>query len=373
MSNLKPNVPEYRGKQNVFTRHMMGGWSFIVWIGMIIVTYVAYMMGGSFRPLYGQVAVVKEVVTSIVDDAKISEIKVQRGQDVKKGDVLAVLDTTLIDLEIEAAKRELSKDRLEQVLDALDRQRRLMGAVQDLRKSISEVEMQAESDKSAQATLLSRQKTVSALLKKGLVSDAELVKANLALAELEPKIKRYPEQIEQYKKEMEAILRLKEEMDAAGMTAFPGGNSATTESMENDPTLKELTATRENYTLRAASDGNVWRIERQPGENLKKGDSLLEIVKDVPPTVETFVTEDFTYFVYVGQEFQVRALTSPDVVYPAKVTAITANIVSQADLSSGMADRVVRGRRIVLTPEGETNLLPGESIMIEHVSKFRFW
>jgi multidrug efflux pump subunit AcrA (membrane-fusion protein) len=368
MSKLTPNVPQYKKHHPVF-RHLMGGWSFLVWLAMIAVTYLSYRHGGSLLPLNGQVQVVKEKV-ACMETARLSQIKVCQGQQVKCGDVIAQMDTSLIDLKISQLSAELRLERQQEGLESMDRQRRLMTDAQDLRKTINETEIEQERDQSARTALAERYATLADLIKKRLVSDAEYVKIGVDLSELEPKLKKYPEIIAQYQQDLADVLHMRQLMDAAGLTlhAAPDGQSLE-DSINNDPQLKELRLTREDYTLRAASNGTIGSIVFQEGEIVAAGATVVEIIKDVPPVIETFVPEALAIYVVVGQEFRLSTLTSPYQYYRATITSITPQVVGQTDTSNSMIERVIRGRRLLLTPIGDTLLVPGESIMIEQAAK----
>ncbi|MEI6655274.1 MAG: HlyD family efflux transporter periplasmic adaptor subunit [Verrucomicrobiota bacterium] len=368
MSKLTPNIQQYKKHHPLF-RRLMGGWSFLVWVAMIGVTYLCYLHGGSFLPLNGQVRVIKENVSS-TETARMSKILVRQGQEVQRGDVIAMLDTAMIDLKIRDLDAKLRHDRQLEALEDLDRQHRLLEEVQGLRKIISETELLFESDKSSNAVLTERYKAWAVFLKKGLVSDTEYFKVGVELAALEPKLKKYPEILAQYQKDLADAQRLQQETNAASVALRAQTEGQTLDaSIENDPLMKELRSIRENHTLRAASAGSIWLINFQEGEVVAAGATVVEIIKHVAPTVEAFVPETLTIQVTVGQEFRVSTLTAPNQYYRATLTAITPQVVGQIDKANIMVNRVIRGRRLLLTPIEKSTLLPGESVMIEQLPK----
>ena len=368
MSKLTPNVPHNKKHRSVF-RRLMSGWSFLVWVGMIAVTYLCYTHGGSFLPLNGQVVVVKENV-SCMETARLCRILVSPGQEVKRGDVIAVLDPSLSDLKIAELRAKLRRQRQMEGLEALDRQRRLMTDAQDLRKNIYEAEIRQERDKSTREALAERYQTLAGLIKKGLVSDTEYFRVGVELAGLDPKLGKYPEIIAQYQQDLADVLRMRKDIEAAGLTLHTEPDEETLRTdIEDDPQMHVLRFAKDDLTLRAAADGSIGRINFQIGEVVATGAVVVEIIKHGVPTVETFVPETLTIHVAVGQEFRISSLTDPKKYYRATVTSITPQIVGQADKANSMTERVIRGRRLVLTPSGITSLLPGESVMIEGVPK----
>ncbi len=371
MSKLTPNVPAYKKHHPLF-RRLMGGWSFLVWVAMIGVTYLCYLHGGAFLPLNGQVLVVKENVVGMTT-ARLSKIAVVQGQQVKRGDIIAQLDTSLIDLKIEGLSAKLRRQRQVEGLEALDRQRRLMTDAQDMRKTLSETELQQERDNSTRTALAERYEMLAGLIKKGLVSDAEYFRVGVELAVLEPKIKKYPELLAQYQRNLADIQHMQQLMEQAGLTlhADPAGQSPEA-AVANDPQLQELRLTQADHTLRAAADGTVGKINFQPGELVTAGSPVVELIKQVPPTLETFVPEQLTIHVVPGQKFYITTLTAPYHHYLATVTSITPQVVGQVDKANSMIDRVIRGRRLVLAPTEPTHLVPGESVMIEQITQSWF-
>lgn len=367
MSKLTPNIPKYKKHHPVF-RRLMGGWSFLVWLAMIGVTYLCYTHGGSFLPLNGQVVVAKENVSSLAT-ARLARIQVVQGQEVKRGDVIGQLDTTMIDLKIQELAAKLKRERQSEALEIMDRRRRLMTDAQDLRKTIYETEIKMEFDKSSRVALEERYKTLDGYIKKGLVSDAEYVKIGIDLAGLDSKLKQYPEIIAQYQRDLEDISRMRQELDApvgaAGLDAKPRSEDS---DLAEDPEMKQLMAEKEDCTLRAASEGSIGRINFQVGEIVSAGTAVVEIVKQVPAAIETFVPEQLTVFVAVGQEFYISTLTSPNQRYKARIETITPQVVGQLDKANSMTERVVRGRRLLLTLTEPNQLLPGESVMIQKVA-----
>jgi multidrug resistance efflux pump len=144
-------------------------------------------------------------------------------------------------------------------------------------------------------------------------------------------------------------------------------------NIESDPQMKEMLINKQNHTIRAASDGTIWRINFQAGEVIRAGDSIAEIIKDVDPIIETFVPETIAFQVVLGQEFRVSTLSAPATYYRATITAITPQIVGEIDTANSMINRIVRGRRLLLTPAEKTPMMPGESVMIEKVPKYWFF
>jgi len=295
---------------------------------------------------------------------------VSPGQEVKRGDVIAQLDPGLLDLKITGLRAKLRRQRQLEGLEAMDRQRRLMTDAQDLRKTINDNEIQQERDKSTRETLAQRHENLAALIKKGLVSDTEFFRVAVELAELEPKIKKYPEVIAQYKQDLADVVQMRKDMEKAGLTLHsdPDEESLKTE-IDDDPQMKELRFVKENLTLRAASDGVIGLINFQVGEVVPTGAVVVEIVKHVPPTVDAFVPETLIIHVAVGQEFRISSLSNPQRYYRAKISSIMPRFVDQIDKTGSAPDRVIRGRHLLLTPIGDTTLLPGESVIIEGVSK----
>ena len=113
-------------------------WPFFVWLLFIPALIALYEYGGGYYELNGTVEFDFEAVSGR-EVGRIEDVKVAIGQKVTRGDLLVILDTSLIDKEIASIKEELELDRL-------DRDRRFSTAVQRLRVDVSELLMDQASD-----------------------------------------------------------------------------------------------------------------------------------------------------------------------------------------------------------------------------------
>lgn len=331
-------------------------WPVLVWILMVGITWLSYNAGGRFRPLNGQIEVVKEDA-SCLETAAVKEIHVAIGDYVQPGQLLVTMDTTMIDEEIEALKQEL-------LMEAFDRENDFMRAEQRTREALNEVQLDQARREAEYQALTARYSNLESLLAQGLITDNEYSDITIELADLKARLNYYPEMIKQHKQDLDRIMELKQQMDSVG--------SSIGSLNEQDRRLMQLYKEREAYQIRAASQGTVVDIEFQQGEIAGQGDSIIEIVKDIPPKVETFVPEDFSYDIEIGQEYIITPITQPKKIFKAKIASITPNFVGEVDQGNLMARHVIRGRRIVLEPVEPCQILPGESVMIERLSPSMF-
>ena len=105
---LKPAPKRHRGSG---LGRIGRKWPFFVWLLFIPALLALYEYGGGYYELNGTVEFDFEAVSGR-EVGRIEDVKVAIGQKVTRGDLLVVLDTSLIDKEIASIKEELELDRL---------------------------------------------------------------------------------------------------------------------------------------------------------------------------------------------------------------------------------------------------------------------
>ncbi|MCK5844358.1 MAG: HlyD family efflux transporter periplasmic adaptor subunit [Victivallales bacterium] len=121
----------------------------------------------------------------------------------------------------------------------------------------------------------------------------------------------------------------------------------------------------ENYTLRAQASGTVSRILHAPGDIVSSGDPVLASVIHRPPTVVGFLSELNAHDVQVGMEAYLTPISGRGAVIPAKVISLTPEVFALPGRVNPLPSQAYRGRRVILEPQGEVSLLPGEEVQIQ--------
>lgn len=339
-----------------------GRWPFFVWLLFIPALIALYEYGGGYFELNGSVEFDFEAVSGR-ENGRVDDVKVTIGQKVKRGDLLVVLDTGLLDKEIAAIKEELALDRL-------DRDRRFATAVQRLRVDVSELLMDQASD-TAELAIFNRQlERLRTLLENGLV-DREIVgELEAKVAVLEKRGGMQPELIAKVKADLaDAEARL----DEVHQNERPGNSR-----------LALLEERRENCFLRAANDGVVAEINYQKGENVPAGDPVVRLVikeydsatGEEVKRVLGFQPERFSHQQpSPGDELIVYPETNPEARIRMKVVSVTPHVLNFPGRVRNAPNRMSRGRNVhLLTLPGQNHeaLVPGEWVIIETSAKGAF-
>ena len=355
-TSLKPAPKRHRGSG---LGPIGRKWPFFVWLLFIPTLLALYEYGGGYYELNGTVEFDFEAVSSR-EVGRVEDVKVAIGQKVMRGDLLVVLDTSLIDKEIASIKEELELDRL-------DRDRRFSTAVQRLRVDVSELLMNQASD-TAELTIFSRQlERLKGLLDRGLV-DREIVgDLEAKIAVLEKRGNMQPELIAKLKADLsDSVARLSQ----VHQNERPGNSR-----------LALLEQRRAHCFLKAANDGVVAEISYQRGENIPVGEPIVRLIikefdslsGDEVKRVMGFQPERFTHLQpAIGDELVVYPETKPTARIRMEVISGTPHVLNFPGRVRNAPNRMARGRNVQLrTIPGQDHdaLVPGEWVIIETSSE----
>ncbi len=352
---IKPAPKRHRGSS---LGRIGRKWPLFVWLLFIPALFALYEYGGGYYELNGTVEFDFESISSR-EVGRIEDIKVTIGQKVSRGDILVVLDTSLIDKQIASIKEELELDRL-------DRDRRFTSAVQRIRVDVSELLMDQASD-SAEMAIFSRQlERLKGLLERGLVDREIVSELEAKIAVLAKRGDMHPSLISKVKADLEdSIARLAE----VHTIERPGNNR-----------LALLKQRREHCFLKAANDGVVAELSFQRGENVPAGEPIARlIIKEYDPAngkevkrVMGFQPERFAHLQpTVGDELVVYSETNPSAQIRMEVVSVTPHVLNFPGRFRNASNRMARGRNIQLrsiSGQDHDALVPGEWVVIETTS-----
>jgi multidrug resistance efflux pump len=115
MSEFHPNRTKMvRTKPRLTARRIFEAWPMLVWAAILFAGWKAYSSGVVFARMNGAVDVYQENITPS-EDGRLLEIKVERGQKVEPGTVVAVMDPSPYKMELEGLKREVLADRVKDI------------------------------------------------------------------------------------------------------------------------------------------------------------------------------------------------------------------------------------------------------------------
>ena len=382
---IKPRLTNY----NLFWRQrIVRNWPFLLWLAVLVFITAFYSRNQQFGQMVGTVEVIEEDVVPR-ETARLVSLNVEVGQSVKKGDVLAQMDTSLIDAQIAVEEATLRDAR-----DTFNRdQRGMVAAAQQSETAVKGAEtalkteqMRQSSDAAEVAELRRELKRREDLFANHLIDEMSVNELRPKIAALEQSLAAYPKLIEISGQTWESAVKLHDAMqnclrlDQAGNLQGAISNKTASSLSIIDASRQLALERKKSYTLRANRNGVVARVFIWSGNVVAAGIPIMHIVDGYPRTVVGFLPEICPFNLTRGQRVMVwrqnennlwdfgdRRVVVPAVVYsiaPA-VEALPVRInPMQVQIQGGQP---MRGRRVIFRLLAEHDFSPGETVEIREI------
>ncbi len=338
-------------------------WPLLVFVFFIVLAALLYSNGGKYRVMSGTAERVVENVASL-ESARVASVEVEVGDHVDAGDIIAHLDTSVIDAENAVQKERIVRARLEAQLDRLTLERQFSSTLQDAEKALREAELELRLRAVEHKALTTEIERLKPLLEKKLISAESLAEKNSRESILSETLKLMPDHIAalaadvDYAKEQKisALARM-DEMKESIVSATDAQGEA----------LKLLSIRRDGFTLRAQQEGTVAQVDRQPGEVVEPGGTIASLLIKGPIRVVGFLPESDLSAVVIGTPANIYPTVSlkDTGVITGRVIQISPAVYSLPERASPIRGQIVRGRRVVIALDEDANLIPGETVSIE--------
>lgn len=310
-------------------------WPALIWLGAVVIAVMMFKNSTSFQTLTGMVQVNSEEVAP-VESARIQSIDVLVGQVVTQGQTLVVMDTGLMDAEMEVERIQIH--------------RQFARLIQNHEESIRDMEIELAQSKAELGVISEEVNRLQGLLDRGLV-DAQAVASVKAREEaLKTIVRLYPDAIQDVQSKLQETQGQKKDLlerlgegDGRGM-GF-------------------LHLRRKAYILTANRAGIVSRILKEPGEVVAAGEVVLTIVTPKPARVLGFLPEANVADVHVGMKAIIQQTLSGEK-FNAELTAVGPEVLTLPGRISNIPGRTTRGLRVVFEPEEPFDLTPGVEVTI---------
>ena len=338
-------------------------WPLLVFLGILAFGLFLYSNGGKYRVMTGTAERVVENVASL-EAARVASIHVKVGDRVVAGDVIAQLDTSIIDAENAVQKERIVRARREAQLEQLTLERQFSIALQDAEQALREAELELRLSTVEHEALTQEIGRLEPLLEKRLVSAESLAAKKARESVLQETIQLMPDHIEALRADVD---RARSQKTSALARMNELGGDATSTAEAQGEALNLLRIRRESYTLRAQQDGVVAQIDRQPGDVVEPGGTIASLLIQGPIRVVGFLPESDLSAVAVGTPANIYPTVSlrDTGVIPGHVVQVSPAVYSLPERASPIRGQVVRGRRVVLELDRAANLIPGETVSIE--------
>jgi len=306
---------------------------------------------------------------SPIESARIESVHVQVGDLVKAGDIIAQLDTSIINAESAVLKEKIIQSRLEAPLAQLTLERQFATTLENAQQALREAEMQFDLAKVEHEAVKEEVQRMEPLLKQRLIDAATLAEQKAREKVLNQQLQLTPRHLTSLRQDVERASKQQEDASAR-LKSMKETIHATTE--DNEEALKLLKVRREGYTLRAHQEGTVAEISRNAGDVVEAGGTIATILIEGPTRIVGFLPESNLNTVAIGTSARIYPSVSIQTtgVIPARVTQISPAVYSLPERVSPIRGQIVRGRRITFSLDKNHKLVPGETVSIEIQSGF---
>lgn len=364
-----PRVRLWRLRQN---------WPVLVWVLVLGLTFVLFVRSSQFGEMVGVVETIAEPVAPL-ETARLNAILVRVGQRVKAGDVIAQMDTTLVDAELalEKATMTVQQGTLQSYQTATHSLlRQFDTAIEDLLASLKEQEMLQKRDTAELAELKKIQAQRDDLFRRKLITEVDANELRPQIAGLETSVAAYPEMVSALKLRLERArngraalgetLKVGDGGDVLG--AIADANRSQAEVLKTTVEMRELE--RKSYTLRATRDGIVSEIFKVAGDVVSSGTPVVKIVAERPGAVIAFLPEAHLASLSLGETVYVFRQYGTSVFVPAVVETIAPELDTMPMRISPIQGQLQRGRRVVLNLQGPRagDFVPGETVQVRMIA-----
>lgn len=347
--------------RHVFISRIKTRWSLWVWLVAAFLGVLIYFHGGQFGGMEG--SVFTQMNRSAPRDTGCLEVLlVEVGDSVKKGDLLAQMDTSVLEAEKALVEAQMRTQNAAVKSEEVQNLRRFDAAIIRIESERRDLRLKQREGEGELAALRPEFKRLEKLLASKLIDEQELMPLRMKIRTLESAAQSYSVTLVQIEASLAEAQKQKKSIEIQSATAIELIDA------EAKMELHLLDLQIAACSLRAREDSVVSRIYHYPGNMVEGGDTILASVVSGESRVIGFLSEYNARDVEVGMQAYLTSVSGYGSVSTAKVLALTPEIFSLPGRASPSIGLGARGRRVILEIEGDSGLLPGESVEI-HFSR----
>ena len=355
-------------------RRMVNAWPFLAWLVVVVVAVFFYTKSTQFGTLSGSVQTVRQEI-SPPETARVKQIFVKVGDTVTNGQMVAQMDTTLIDAQVAEAEATLSAAEGSWATYEAQMLSLVRGAEDEIasaQASIDQQNGQRDSDTAKLAELKSMQSKREELFKNKLISETEADALRPEIAGLEKSVPAYATVISLLEKTLERRKKDRENLqqslrvgaDEDVMKGIALKTAAQTEILKTAVNTRKLE--KGSYSLQSTTDGVVSDVAVFPGTIAKPGSPVVTIVSK-SRLIIGYLPEIRCGSMKVGDEGYAFRLTRPAV--KVRVTAVSPEIepipsALRPTTAAQQSGVTFRAQRVVFEVVGSADITSGESVQI---------
>jgi multidrug resistance efflux pump len=372
--------PPLRALPSLRWRRWLDRWPIAAWVAVAVMAVGFYVKSTQYGVLAGSAQTVQHNLSPL-ETARVKAIYVSIGDSVTNGQILAQMDTTIVDSQLAEAEATLAAAEgswagyEEQMLTLL---RTCDDDIASAEAAITQQKGQLDSDTAKLTELKSMQAKRDALFASKLISEVEDDVLRPEIAGLEKDVITCGQLIKMYETTLASRKKERDDLQR-GLKLAPGVDinqaiaqktAAQTDILKNAVEMKKLE--QANYSLRSDGDGIVSAIGIYPGTTAKPGESVVSVVSATRSVIGYLpeVRQGMLKVGDLGYAFRLRLppLKVKVVACAPEVDAIPTAL--RPSTSAQQSSVTFRAQRIVFETEGPGSFAPGESVQIRLTSKF---
>ena len=342
------------------------------WVIFMVVVAAAYGLHwmGNIPGRSFAFAEAEEIAVSALYRGRITAVIVQPGQQVKKGQVVARLDTSSVEGEIEVLQAEISQLEAEAESGRLDAKRSQLldseqfeTAVEKARLSLTREEAGLQKVKAEAIVVNSEVKRLRRLVKQGLSTREELADLEARHATLQREVKERPNALRLLRSQLNKALNRANAAEEESVGLVSTALNSKLEVARRQ--LEGLGKQRKGMTLYSPVDGNITMLHGMVGEVVNPGDPVIGLVASQSSRVIACVSEDEALKVKEGglATLQIRGDNTRKL--SGHVIALGPLIREVPIRCRSIPNRPAWGRQVTLQLDESATLIPGQSLTVQ--------
>lgn len=342
-------------------------WPFLVWLGAVAGVIYLFAIQGQTATIAGAVEVVREDIAPL-EDARLLRVHVAHGERIKAGDLVAEMDTAVIDAEIAQIRAEQALNQQEidarMALERLQLERQTARTISDAEDRLRTLQLQLATESNRLDGLRAQLKALTPVLGTDPTDIRQLLILRAEEDVLVRNVALYPA----------AIRAIEAERDAARteLEAAKTWNMGTTNLIARLPDAGNLLATLEQRKtfakIFARRDGIVSRVLHGPGDVVPAATPIVSTVVDDSQRIVAFIPEWLAHAVKTGDAAHITRPDRTGIPLTGKIVALGPEIMGLPGRISPVPGQTTRGLRALLVINEKNDLMAGEAVTI-HLSR----
>jgi multidrug resistance efflux pump len=349
---VRLRIKEPIGHRPHWWQRLPNRWPFFVWLAAGGLAVALYFHGGKLGGIMGVVTADRQNLAPI-EAGLLKAVYVNAGDAVKKGQLLAEMDTSLLDAEMMVERLQIQRQFAQAIL-------RSEQALYDAR--IRQAETEGEL-----AILQDEVARLEGLVARQLVDAQTLARTRARLEALRRAAELYPALIAALEKDLGEGMARRNTLEGFLEDETERTANAQGEELGNvlGNHLELLRLRRERYHLHAEFDGEVSRVFHSAGETVLAGDPILTIVGRRITGAEGFLPEGTVADVRPGMKVYVTTTARLSTSVRGRIVSVTPDVMALPGRANPIPQRILRGRRVAVVFDEPAPFIAGESVAIQ--------